>query len=97
MKLHFVLQQIERALSDIDAPYSKEAVKQCLYAAKAELKRFRIETPRGVRCQKEKQRCPFLDYDGPAAEHFCTLSQEYLKKDADGYLEPNRRFCTWQE
>lgn len=97
MKLHFVLQQIERAIFAIDSPHRKEAVKQYLYAAKAELKRFCPTSQRGVVCQKEKQKCPFMEYDGHAAKCYCTLSQEYLKRDEDGYLEPNNKGCTWQE
>ena len=56
MKLHFVLQQIDRAIFAIDAPHSKEAVKQYLYAAKAELKRFFPTSQRGVVCQRGRQR-----------------------------------------
>ena len=96
MKLHFVLQQLDRALFAIDAPHSKEAVKQYLYAAKAELKRFCPTSTCGVVCSKGQIKCPFLEYDGQAGKYYCTLSQEYLERDADGYLATHKD-CTWQE
>ena len=97
MKLHFVLQQLDRALFAIDAPHSKEAVKQYLYAAKAELKRFCPKSPSGdVTCSRRKLECPFMEYDEPTDKHYCILSKYYLHPNAEGFLEP-REGCTWQE
>lgn len=96
MKLHFILQNIERALAAIDSPNSKDAVKSYLNRASAELRRFRITSSSGVVCSKGNMSCPFLDYDGEAGQYYCTLSNLYLlHRDADGFLEPQEG-CTWK-
>ena len=97
MKLHFVLQQLDRAIFSIYAQHSKEAVKQYLYAAKAELKRFRYKNQYGdVTCSKETEKCPFLVYDDLVGKNYCNLSRYYLQRDEDEFLEP-REGCTWRE